>query len=235
VATIVLVSTSPQRRELLAKLGVPFRVEAPGVDEELDARGGAAATARALARRKLSAYLTRAGIGAGDAGAHGNGAGGAGRRGTGHSGAKRGEKSRENDAEWALAADTVIACGRRIYGKATSRPEAIEMLASLAGRAHTVVTGIALYDPRSGTVLQIEESTNVRFARLSEDEINAYVDTEEWRGAAGAYRIQGRGELLVASVSGSYSNVVGLPIRALYVILKERGFPLLPQRENTFL
>ena len=109
-----------------------------------------------------------------------------------------------------LAADSVVAVGRRILPKAESEAEAQECLALLSGRRHKVLGGVAV--GRAGKVRTRLVETAVRFKRLEKAEIEAYVQSGEWRGKAGGYAIQGRAAAFVAFLSGSYSNVVGLPL-----------------------
>ncbi len=127
--------------------------------------------------------------------------------------------------DWALAADTVIDLGGRVVGKPESREEARTLLLAFSGRVHRVVTGLALYNPRAKAVATGSASTEVRFARLTSEEIAWYLDTGEWRDAAGGYRIQEKGESLVEGIVGSPSNVMGLPIRAFCEILSREHYP----------
>jgi septum formation protein len=122
-----------------------------------------------------------------------------------------------------LAADTVVACGRRILGKAEDVAAAARFLRLLSGRRHRVYTGIAIAAPdgrRSARVAM----TVVHFKRLGELELEAYLASGEWRGKAGGYAIQGRAEAFITSINGSYSNVVGLPLQASADILCGLGF-----------
>lgn len=124
-----------------------------------------------------------------------------------------------------LAADTLILLDGRAVGKARDEGEAASILRSLSGRSHAVVTGVALMDARSGRISLRSESTEVEFREMSGDEVVRLVATGEWRGAAGAYKIQGRSGCFVRRIAGSYPNVVGLPISAVYDMLSEQGFP----------
>jgi len=108
-----------------------------------------------------------------------------------------------------LAADTVVACGRRVLPKAETEAEARQCLALLSGRSHRVYGGIAVRAP-SGRLWQRTVMTSVRFARLSAADMEAYIAGGEWRGKAGAYAIQGAAAAFIADINGSYSNVVGL-------------------------
>ncbi len=123
---------------------------------------------------------------------------------------------------YVLGADTVVACGRRILGKARDEMEARAYLALLSGRRHRVFGGICLITP-DGTSVSRVVLTSVVFKRLSEAEIDDYLDHGEWRGKAGAYAIQGRAAAFVRQLSGSYSNVVGLPLFEVHALLSGLG------------
>jgi septum formation protein len=117
-----------------------------------------------------------------------------------------------------LAADSVVAVGRRILPKAETETEARDCLALLSGRRHKVLGGLAI--GRAGKVRTRLVETAVRFKRLEKSEIEAYLLSGEWRGKAGGYAIQGRAASFVAFLSGSYSNVVGLPLFETAALLK---------------
>ena len=122
-----------------------------------------------------------------------------------------------------LAADTVVACGRRILPKPVDLETARRCLELLSGRRHRVHSGIALAGPDRRLTLRRVES-RVAFKRLSEAEIVAYLRCGEWRGKAGGYAIQGRAAALVRWICGSYSNVVGLPLFETAQMLAGRGY-----------
>jgi len=122
-----------------------------------------------------------------------------------------------------LAADTVVACGRRILPKPFDPATARSCLKLLSGRRHRVLSGIALVGPDERLTLRRVDS-QVGFKRLSEAEIAAYLCSGEWRGKAGGYAIQGRAAALVRWMSGSYSNVVGLPLFETAQLLTGRGY-----------
>ena len=125
-----------------------------------------------------------------------------------------------------LAADTVVGIGRRILPKAQEPEEARACLEMLSGRAHKVITGICLIGPEGRKYSKYVES-RVRFKRLTRTEINAYLASGEWRGKAGGYAIQGRAEVFVRQISGSFSNVVGLPLHETFGLLAGAGYPAL--------
>lgn len=118
-----------------------------------------------------------------------------------------------------LAADTVVACGRRILPKAESETEARACLAMLSGRRHRVYGGVVLRAP-DGKLWQRSVVTMVRFTRLSEDDLTAYLASGDWKGKAGGYAIQGGAGAFVSAVNGSYTNVVGLCIYTVKKLLK---------------
>jgi septum formation protein len=123
-----------------------------------------------------------------------------------------------------LGADTVVVLGERIFGKPADEEEAGAMLAQLAGRTHTVYTGLALVDGSSGRELAGAEATGVTMRPLEDEEIKYYVATGEPLDKAGAYAVQGRGALLVERVDGDYFNVVGLPLYRLSKMLAAFGY-----------
>jgi septum formation protein len=117
-----------------------------------------------------------------------------------------------------LAADSVVAVGRRILPKAETEAQARTCLALLSGRRHKVLGGVAV--GRAGKTRTRLVETAVRFKRLAPSEIDDYVRSGEWQGKAGGYAIQGRAAAFVAFLSGSYSNVVGLPLFETAALLK---------------
>ena len=122
-----------------------------------------------------------------------------------------------------LAADTVVACGRRILPKAETEAEARACLTLLSGRRHRVLTAVVLAAPDGRRAERLAESV-VGFARLSEPQLRAYLASGEWRGKAGGYAIQGRAAAHVRFLSGSYSGVVGLPLFETASLLQGLGY-----------
>jgi len=122
-----------------------------------------------------------------------------------------------------LAADTVVACGRRILPKATTAEEARACLDLLSGRRHRVLGAVCIVGADGGRRERLIESV-VRFKRLSASEIDAYLSSGEWNGKAGGYAIQGRAAAFVSFLSGSYSNVVGLPLFEVTQMLRAGGW-----------
>jgi septum formation protein len=128
-------------------------------------------------------------------------------------------------ASHVLAADTVVSVGRRILPKAETEDQARRCLALLSGRRHRVVTAVALIAPDGRRGERVVQSV-VGLARLTERQIAAYLASGEWQGKAGGYAIQGRAAAFVAFLSGSYSNVVGLPLFETAQLLRGLGWPM---------
>jgi septum formation protein len=124
-----------------------------------------------------------------------------------------------------LAADTVVAAGRRILAKAESEDEARAALSLLSGRRHRVHSAVTLIDA-AGRARHRLSTSIVSFRRLSDEELGAYVASGEWHGKAGGYAIQGRAEALVRFLSGSHSGVMGLPLYETRALLRAAGYPL---------
>jgi septum formation protein len=128
-------------------------------------------------------------------------------------------------ASYVLAADTVVALGRRVLPKAQSADEVRDCLRLLSGRAHRVLTGLCAIAPDSRRVRRLVES-RVHFKRLTEEEISRYAAAGDGQGKAGGYAIQGRAGRFVISLQGSYSGVVGLPLYEAANMLAGLGYPL---------
>jgi septum formation protein len=124
-----------------------------------------------------------------------------------------------------MAADTVVAVGRRILPKAEILDDATACLRLLSGRSHRVYTGLCLITP-NGKQRQDLIETRVRFKRLSREELESYLASGEWRGKAGGYAIQGLAGGFVVKLVGSYSNVVGLPLYETASLLHGEGYPV---------
>src|SRR5690349_5469591 len=139
------------------------------------------------------------------------------------------EKARKVQSEWngkpafILAADTVVAVGRRILPKAADDKEVLACLKLLSGRRHQVITAVALVTPDGKLRLRVAQ-TRVSLLKLSEAQIRTYVESREGVGKAGGYAIQGRAEALIKEISGSYSNVVGLPLALTVGLLQGCGY-----------
>jgi septum formation protein len=128
-------------------------------------------------------------------------------------------------ADHVLSADTVVACGRRILPKAETEDEARACLDLLSGRAHDVITGVAVLAPDGREASRVVES-RVTFKRLSREEMEGYIAGGEWRGKAGGYAIQGTAAALITDIAGSYSSIVGLPLYETTCLLEGLGYPV---------
>ncbi len=124
-----------------------------------------------------------------------------------------------------LAADTVVACGRRILPKADDLETASRCLKLLSGRRHRVLGAIVVAAPEGRRAARLV-STTVTFQRLPDHRVARYLDSGEWRGKAGGYAIQGRAAAFVRAINGSYSNVVGLPLHETAQLLSGLGYPI---------
>lgn len=131
------------------------------------------------------------------------------------------EAVREHTDEDALiiAADTVVSVDSRILGKPRDRADAEQMLRSLSGRQHSVISGVAV--SYKGKTVTAAEITQVTFKTLTDKELEAYLDTDEPYDKAGAYAVQGLAALFIEGIHGDYFNVVGLPVHRLYTLLSE--------------
>ena len=197
---VVLASGSPRRRDLLAREGVPFEVCVADVDESLDDDLAQRPhdAARELAGRKARAVCRRL-MGQGE---------------------PAGACPRERIL--VIGSDTMVVLGSRIYGKPEDDDEAVEMILSLAGKTHEVVTGVAVCQVRSdgleGALIEEDsfvEVSYVTFRNLTREEALEYVACGESADKAGAYAIQGEGAHLVERFEGDYDNIVGLPVGRL--------------------
>lgn len=191
---LILASASPRRVALLGQVGiVPDAIVAADLDETPLPQELPADLARRLAVSKAQAVAARP-----DAvGADVNG--------------------------YVLAADTVVACGRRILPKAADAAEVQSCLSLLSGRRHRVITAVCLIAP-GGQVRHRVVTSAVRFRRLSDTEIAAYLACGEGVGKAGGYAIQGMAAPFVAAISGSYSAIVGLPLTETVMLLRGASY-----------
>jgi len=122
---------------------------------------------------------------------------------------------------WILAADTIASLGGLVFGKPVDRDDARRILQSLSGTTHQVITGVTLLDASNGATVTHHDSTAVTIRRLSEREIEDYLDSGAWEGKAGAYGIQDKGDAFVETIDGSFTNVVGLPMELVERMLDD--------------
>lgn len=123
-----------------------------------------------------------------------------------------------------LCADTTVALGRRILGKPADAGEAAAFLTALGGRRHQVITAVAVR--RGDRVWSRESVSAVKMKRLSDAELNSYLDSGEWMGKAGGYAIQGRAGAFIPWITGSFTGIVGLPLAETAALLAAAGYPL---------
>jgi septum formation protein len=126
--------------------------------------------------------------------------------------------------QWICGADTVISLNDEIFGKPADRGEAKAMIERLSGREHKVFTSVALFKGKNQNIDCCTVESTVCFVSLSEQELEWYLNTGEWQGVAGSYKIQGLGGCFVDSIKGSYSAIVGLPMREFYCMLIKNGY-----------
>lgn len=186
--TLVLASTSPQRRAILEQLRIPFVAIAPDYVEHDPPDADPVALVRAHAEGKA--------------------------------------RSVHRDGTATLGVDTTVHLDGVVYGKASGRADAERMLRVLAGRTHTVLSGICLLGVSADALVE-QVATAVTFRELDDADVETYLESGEWEGRAGAYAIQGLGGRLVERVDGDYLNVVGLPGAALIDLLARHAPELL--------
>ena len=193
---LVLASGSPRRVHLINQAGIEPDALRPADLNETPQRGELPrACANRLARAKAEAALAMVRV------------------------------DDELKGAYILAADTVVAVGRRILPKAELLDEAAQCLRLLSGRNHRVHTGICLITPAEAFRQRLVE-TRVRFKRLSDEDVEAYLASGEWRGKAGGYAAQGIAGSFMVKIVGSYSNVVGLPLYETTTLLGGEGYPI---------
>ena len=193
---LVLASGSPRRLSLINQAGVePDALRPADVDETPKKGELPRACANRLARAKADAAL------------------------------KSVQLDDELRGSFILAADTVVAVGRRILPKADLLDEAAQCLRLLSGRNHRVHTAVCLVTPKEAFRQRLVE-TRVRFKRLAPEDIEAYLASGEWRGKAGGYAAQGIAGSFIVKIVGSYTNVVGLPLYETILLLGGEGYPV---------
>ena len=134
------------------------------------------------------------------------------------------ELCRNRERPWIFGADTIVLLNGQIYGKPDDREHARLMLSSLQGQSHEVITAIALFHGETGALDCQSVLSTVSFAPMTGEEIEFYLESDEWQGAAGSYRIQGLASCFITAIQGSFSSIVGLPIREFYVMLKKNNY-----------
>jgi septum formation protein len=193
-SAIILASASPRRRELLAALGLPVTVAPADVDESVRAGESPVEAALRLALAKAQTVARRL---------------------------VATTMTAVASSPLVLGADTIVALGGRIFGKPADAAEAAAMLRALRGRAHTVVTGVALVDPATGDACSAAPSTTVQMRRYSDAEIAASIRAGTPFDKAGAYAIQDEDFAPVARIDGCYCIVMGLPLWTVYHLVRD--------------
>jgi len=195
---LILASGSPRRLSLINQVGITPDHLLPADIDEIPLKGELPrACANRLARVKAETALAHV------------------------------RRDEELKGSYILAADTVVAVGRRILPKAELVDEANQCLRLLSGRNHKVYTAVCLVTPKEGFRQRMVE-TRVRFKRLSEEDLDTYLASGQWRGKAGGYAAQGIAGSFIVKLVGSYTNVVGLPLYETVTLLAGEGFPIHP-------
>ncbi|MEA2015557.1 MAG: nucleoside triphosphate pyrophosphatase [Actinomycetota bacterium] len=196
---LILASASPRRKKILKLLKLDFEVVEPGgFKEEQFKDPQRTVLYNSIAKAKnVYGYLT------------------------GHKFKKKGSNYKSG---FLIAGfDTIIYINRRILGKPDGREQAIEFLKALSGRVHLAISGACIMDSASGRYVYDSETTRVSFRKLTEDEIERYVDKEDVTDKAGAYNILGIGGLLVDKIDGCFFNIAGIPVAGFVGLLKKSG------------
>jgi septum formation protein len=191
---IILASESPRRRDFFRLMGLPFTCIPAMIDETQQEGLNPRQFAEDLAVKKALAVA--------------------------------GKTDEELGAaiQWVFGADTIVVFDGKIFGKPVDRADAGRMLHGFSGNRHEVITAMALCDRRTGKTDCRSVSSGVEFTPLTEAEIEWYLDTGEWQGAAGAYQMQGLGGCLIKQINGSPSCVAGLPLYDFYAMLRGNGY-----------
>jgi septum formation protein len=193
---LILASGSPRRLSLINQVGITPDHLLPADIDEIPLKGELPrACANRLARVKAETALAHV------------------------------RRDEELKGSYILAADTVVAVGRRILPKAELVDDASQCLRLLSGRNHKVYTAVCLVTPKEGFRQRLVE-TRVRFKRLSEEDLDTYLASGQWRGKAGGYAAQGIAGSFIVKLVGSYTNVVGLPLYETVTLLAGEGFPI---------
>ena len=188
VPPLFLASSSPQRRVLLEKAGFDFSWQAIPYEEDHTQGDSPRELVEILCRHKMATALANI-------------------------------PANSVESSCVLCSDTMVAYGNTRLGKPENREQAEAYLRLLSGKTHEVITGICLHIPEkipTDSIHYADSVSLVRFRQLSEHDIRWYIDSNEWEGAAGAYRIQDRGACLIENLNGSWTGVMGLPLDVLY-------------------
>jgi septum formation protein len=188
---IVLASQSHDRKKMLKNLKIPFEIVVPSINED-------SFKYKILDPYELVKNLAKA-----------------------KALAVKEMLSKTSEEIIIIAADTIVQCDGEIIGKALDENQATNFLKKLSNRPHKLITGFAIAQLSKEIIITDFDCSIVKFADLSEEEIKLYVNSGEWKGRAGAYSIYDKASLLIENIDGSPSNVIGLPLRKIYRILKD--------------
>lgn len=187
---IILASKSIDRREIFKRAGISFEIFSTDIDEDVYKRDTKDVIELVRELAKAKALFAK-------------------------------QKLMNNNLDAIIvAADTVVEFNGQIIGKAKNEEEAFQMLKLIMGRVHRLITGIAITETQKRKIIVEADTTLVEFLELSDEEIRDYVKTNEWKGRAGAYSIRDKASLFINKIHGSSSNVIGLPMQKLYLILR---------------
>lgn len=216
MSVLILASSSPRRAQLLSQVGLDYQVMSPNVDESVHENESPVDYVTRMSRQKAAFVAALVENKTGSLGFA--------------SGQAAQSETKTLDSSVMLAADTVVIIDGDILGKPRDESDAINMLQRLSGTSHQVVTSVTVQTRNRLETVQVE--TNVQFRKLSHEECVRYWLTGEPKDKAGAYGIQGIAAIFVERLSGSYSNVVGLPLNETIALLKEFGLECLPKIKN---
>jgi septum formation protein len=193
--SIILASESPRRRDFFKLMGLPFIIIPAMIDETYQEGMEPEQFAREMAVSKTLAVAGKT------------------------------DGGQAASVQWIFGADTIVVLDGKIFGKPKDRADARRMLCGFSGRRHEVITAMALCNRQTGKTDCRSVSSGVEFAPLTEAEIEWYLDTGEWQGAAGAYQMQGLAGCFIKAIHGSPSAVAGLPLHDFYVMIRDNGCP----------
>lgn len=199
---VILASTSPRRKELIASLNIPFDIVPSHVDETIHEHLSPAQIVTELSKRKAEAVYHSL------------------------------DSSSVSQGGIIVGSDTIVVRDAQVLGKPRNVDEAAAMIATLQGRTHTVYTGVACIDSITGETVVDYRSTKVTMKTMTDGEVLAYANSGEGLDKAGGYAIQGLGATLVTGIEGCYFNVVGLPLSLLTDMLKQFGINVLAMESN---
>ncbi len=191
--SLILASKSPRRRDILNKLNIPYIVYEVEIDESIGLGASARSVVSLRYARSLVIEISKR---------------------------KVADASHHFSNGIVVGIDTVVCFKKRVLRKPENSGQAYEYMKLLNGRRHEVLSGITVKDIQEGLSYSSSSLTEVFFSRMTEDEINRYIELNEWVDKAGGYAIQGSASLYIKKIVGSYYNVMGLPVEELYKLLK---------------